>query len=62
MTGYTVNGGFADYVLADPAYVGHLPPALSFESLAPILCAGVTTYKGLKETEARPVRFTSSKM
>ena len=34
MTGYTVNGGFADYVLADPAYVGHLPPALSFESLA----------------------------
>lgn len=54
MTGYTVNGGFADYVLADPAYVGHLPPALSFESLAPILCAGVTVYKGLKVLDARP--------
>ena len=24
-TGYSVNGGFADYVLADPRYVGHLP-------------------------------------
>ena len=45
MTGYTVNGSFAEYVLADPAYVGHLPPDLSFESLAPILCAGVTVRK-----------------
>ena len=26
MTGYTVNGGYAEYVLADPGYVGHLPP------------------------------------
>jgi len=54
MTGYTVNGGFAEYVLADPAYVGHLPKNLSFESLAPILCAGVTVYKGLKVLDARP--------
>ena len=47
MTGYTVNGGFAEYVLADPAYVGHLPAGLSFESLAPRRCAGVSVYKGL---------------
>lgn len=53
-TGYTVNGGFADYVLADPAYVGHLPDSLGFEPAAPVLCAGVTVYKGLKETDARP--------
>ncbi len=25
-TGYSVNGGFADYVIADPNFVGHLPP------------------------------------
>ena len=25
MTGYTVNGGYAEYVVADPGYVGHLP-------------------------------------
>lgn len=59
MTGYTVNGGFAEYVLADPAYVGHLPPALSFESLAPILCAGVTVYKGLKVLDARPGQWVA---
>ena len=53
-TGYTVNGGFADYVLADPRYVGHLPAGLDFAPAAPILCAGVTVYKGLKETEAKP--------
>lgn len=59
MTGYTVNGGFAEYVLADPAYVGHLPDDLSFESLAPILCAGVTVYKGLKVLDARPGQWVA---
>jgi len=54
MTGYTVNGGFAEYVLADPNYVGHLPDALEFGAAAPVLCAGVTVYKGLKETDTRP--------
>jgi len=53
-TGYGVNGGFAEYVLARDDYVGHLPGDVDFPSIAPILCAGVTTYKGLKETEARP--------
>lgn len=52
--GYTVNGGFAEYILADPKYVAHVPAALDPILAAPILCAGVTTYKGLKETEARP--------
>lgn len=59
MTGYTVNGGFAEYVLADPAYVGHLPDELSFESLAPILCAGVTVYKGLKVLDVRPGQWVA---
>jgi propanol-preferring alcohol dehydrogenase len=53
-TGYGVNGGFAEYVLASADYVGRLPHDVDFPSIAPILCAGVTTYKGLKETEARP--------
>ncbi|MGO1120947.1 alcohol dehydrogenase AdhP [Rhodovibrionaceae bacterium A322] len=53
-TGYSVNGGFADYVLADPNYVGHLPQGLDFAPAAPVLCAGVTVYKGLKETDTRP--------
>ena len=53
-TGYSVNGTFAEYVVAKADFVGRLPADADFDALAPILCAGVTTYKGLKETEARP--------
>lgn len=53
-TGYSVNGGFADYVIAAAPFAALLPADVDFAQIAPILCAGVTTYKGLKETEARP--------
>ncbi len=53
-TGYGVNGGYAEYVLASAPFVGRLPANPDWVSMAPILCAGVTVYKGLKETEARP--------
>ena len=53
-TGCSVNGGFAEYVLADPNFVGHIPAALDFGAAAPVMCAGVTVYKGLKETDTRP--------
>lgn len=54
MTGYTVNGGYAEYVLADPGYIGHLPTNLGFSEIAPVLCAGVTVYKGLKGLDCKP--------
>ncbi len=53
-TGYSVNGGFAEYAIADPDYVGHLPDNVSFTEIAPIVCAGVTVYKGLKATDTKP--------
>ncbi len=53
-TGYTVNGAFAEYLLADPNYVAHIPAGLTAAAAAPIICAGITSYKGLKQTEARP--------
>lgn len=53
-TGYTVNGCFAEYVVADPNYVAHLPSNIDALQAAPVLCAGLTVYKGLKMTEARP--------
>jgi propanol-preferring alcohol dehydrogenase len=53
-TGYSVNGSFAEYVIADPNYVGHLPDNVNFVEIAPILCAGVTVYKGLKVTDTKP--------
>ncbi len=52
--GYTRNGGFAEYILADPNYVAHIPKGLSPTEAAPLICAGITTYKGLKQTSARP--------
>jgi propanol-preferring alcohol dehydrogenase len=52
--GYTVNGAFAEYVVADARYAAHIPDSLTSVDAAPILCAGVTTYKGLKETETEP--------
>jgi propanol-preferring alcohol dehydrogenase len=53
-TGYSVNGSFAEYVIGAAPYVGRLPANADFAEMAPILCAGVTTYKGIKETEAKP--------
>ncbi len=53
-TGYSVNGAFAEYVIADPNFVGRLPDAVDFAVIAPVVCAGVTVYKGLKETDAKP--------
>lgn len=53
-SGYSVNGSFAQYALAQADYLGRIPKSLSFVDAAPILCAGVTTYKGLKMTEGRP--------
>src|SRR6202049_2852633 len=53
-SGYSVNGTFAQYALGQADYLGRIPKNLSFVDAAPILCAGVTTYKGLKMTQARP--------
>jgi len=52
--GYTKNGGFAEYIIADPNYVAHIPAGLSAVDAAPLICAGITTYKGIKETQAKP--------
>lgn len=53
-TGYTKPGGYAEYMLAPAAFVGRLPEGTDPYAMAPILCAGVTTYRGLKRTGARP--------
>ncbi|MEO7337268.1 MAG: alcohol dehydrogenase AdhP [Caldimonas sp.] len=52
--GYTKNGGFAEYIVADPNYVAHIPAGLEPTAAAPLICAGITSYKGIKETKARP--------
>jgi propanol-preferring alcohol dehydrogenase len=52
--GYSADGGYAEYCVAPAAYVARIPDGVSDEEIAPILCAGVTTYKALKVTDARP--------
>lgn len=52
--GYTKNGGFAEYILADPDYVAHIPKGMDPKEAAPVICAGITTYKGIKVADVRP--------
>ena len=58
-TGYSCDGGFAEYAIANAAFAARLPDDVDFAAVAPILCAGVTTYKGLKKTEARPGQWVA---
>ena len=52
--GYSVNGSFSEYVLANANYVGIIPEGVDSIEIAPVLCAGVTVYKGLKMTDTKP--------
>jgi alcohol dehydrogenase, propanol-preferring len=53
-TGYSKPGGYAEYMIADARFCGTIPASADLHEIAPILCAGVTTYRGLKRTGARP--------
>jgi propanol-preferring alcohol dehydrogenase len=50
--GYAANGSFAEYALAPAAYIGRIPKSLTDVEAAPMLCAGLSAWKALKETEA----------
>jgi alcohol dehydrogenase, propanol-preferring len=58
-TGYSVPGGYAEYMVAPAGFVGRLPKNADLFTLAPILCAGVTTYRGLKRAEVRPGQWVT---
>lgn len=53
-SGFSLNGGCAEYVAAPARYLARIPVVLSPGEAATILCAGGTAYKGLRETEAHP--------
>ncbi|OQE15675.1 hypothetical protein PENSTE_c027G05609 [Penicillium steckii] len=54
LSGYTVDGTFQQYAIGKAAHAIKLPKEVAFDAVAPILCAGITVYKGLKESGARP--------
>ncbi len=53
-TGYSMDGGFAEYVKAYGRYVVKVPPGVDPVDAAPLTCAGVTTYKAVKVAGTRP--------
>ena len=52
-TGYTVNGGFAEYVRVPESFAYLLPEALSDLEAAPLLCAGIIGFRCLRLSEVR---------
>jgi len=53
-TGWDVDGGYADFCVANEAYVYPLPSELSDEQAAPLLCAGIIGYRALRRAEVPP--------
>lgn len=47
-TGYTIDGGYAEYTVADAAYCLHLPEGTGDEEAAPLLCAGLIGYRSYR--------------
>jgi alcohol dehydrogenase, propanol-preferring len=53
-SGYAVDGSFGQYMIVDSRYCPVIPDGVDMAAVAPILCAGVTVYKGLKRTDTKP--------
>src|ERR1044071_7959815 len=49
-TGYTVDGGFAEYTRADARFCFRVPDSYSDIAAAPLLCAGLIGYRSLRKT------------
>jgi alcohol dehydrogenase, propanol-preferring len=47
-TGYTIDGGYAEYATADAAYAFPIPPEYSDAEAAPLMCAGLIGYRSWK--------------
>jgi propanol-preferring alcohol dehydrogenase len=59
LSGYTVDGTFQQYAIGKAAHVARIPKDLPLDAIAPILCAGITVYKGLKESGAKPGQWVA---
>ncbi|MEM0145453.1 MAG: alcohol dehydrogenase catalytic domain-containing protein [Conexivisphaerales archaeon] len=54
ITGETVDGGYAEYILAKANYVYKIPDGINLQSDAPLFCPGVTAYRASKLAELGP--------
>jgi propanol-preferring alcohol dehydrogenase len=53
-TGFHVDGGYAEYMLADSDFALRLPDAIGDEAAAPLLCAGIIGYRALRKVDLQP--------
>ncbi|HUN34498.1 MAG TPA: zinc-dependent alcohol dehydrogenase [Trebonia sp.] len=58
-SGYSVNGAWAEYAVADDRYVVAVPSAVTSLDAAPLTCAGVTTFKAVKVSGIQPGETTA---
>jgi alcohol dehydrogenase, propanol-preferring len=58
-TGYSIDGGYAEYATASAKYVAKVPDGVDPLDAAPLTCAGVTTYKAVKVSGARPASLVA---
>lgn len=52
-TGYDVDGGYAEYLVAPEAFIYPIPPEISSHQAAPLLCAGIIGYRSLRRSGIR---------
>jgi alcohol dehydrogenase, propanol-preferring len=57
LSGYTVDGSFQQYAIAKATVTNKIPKECDLAAVGPIMCAGLTVYKGLKESGARPGQY-----
>lgn len=57
--GYSIDGSFGQYMLVDQRFAARIPEGCDPIEIAPILCAGVTVYKGLKVTDTIPGQWVA---
>ncbi len=53
-TGYTVDGGYAEYVVADENFVYAIPASFTDQQAAPLLCAGIIGFRSLRLADVKP--------
>ncbi|ETS83910.1 Alcohol dehydrogenase 1 [Pestalotiopsis fici W106-1] len=59
LSGYTVDGSFQQYCIAKANHIARIPKECDLEAISPVLCAGITVYKALKESGVKPGQYVT---
>ncbi|KAI0178384.1 chaperonin 10-like protein [Pestalotiopsis sp. NC0098] len=59
LSGYTVDGSFQQYAVAKANHIARIPKECDLEAISPILCAGITVYKALKESGVKAGQYVT---